>query len=107
MIKAKGDDVTISFSSSTAFRLDLSSASTIYALAARLRSEIPGLTTDIGYDIRFEVTVLRARYACPCGEISNLSVAFYGEPRSVPEQLERIKCALRNHIRAEGNEPNF
>ena len=91
----------------SAFRLDLSRASAIDALAAALRAEIPGVMTDSAYDIRSDVTLLRVRYTCPCGEISNVAMTFYEGPISVRDAIERIKELLRVHVRGEGNEPNF
>jgi hypothetical protein len=95
--------------SSSAFRLDLSSVSTIATLAAALKAEIPGLTTYTDYSTGRGTTLLCAHYACPCGEASKLCVEFYEAPMAarVRDHVERIKHLLREHVRGEDNEPNF
>lgn len=92
-----------------AFRLDLSSETIFDAVAKALKAEIPGLTTYIQSDVPAYATVLHARYACPCGEVSGLSLELPEEPdpRRIPFLVDMIKHRLREHVRAEGNEPNF
>lgn len=78
-------------------------------VAVALKADIPGLAVHVEFSAEISATVLTARYACPCGEISSLRIQFYGEedPRSVPYRVEYLKQALRAHVRGEGNEPNF
>jgi hypothetical protein len=78
-------------------------------VAARLEAEIPGLRTRVDYDMLADATVLKARYDCPCGEISGLCQVFYDGDEHVPVEwrVNRLKTILREHVREEGNEPNF
>lgn len=81
----------------------------VNAVADALKAQVPGLTTRVDYGIIESRFILVGRYACPCGEISGLCQMFYEGDYLPPVELqvEHLKWALRDHVRKEGNEPNF
>jgi hypothetical protein len=80
-----------------------------FAVADALKAQIPGLWARVDYDLERSAFMLLGRYPCPCGEISALRQVFYEDVDYPPVEftVERLKWALREHVREEGNEPNF
>lgn len=88
----------------------------VEAVGAVLTNCVPGLmVTYIGPSYLCYSLELKAEYACPCGEVSHLSRVFdpgmltYAKDLApfVDEEAGMLIRLLRDHVRSEGNEPNF
>jgi len=81
------------------------------AITKVLTDSVPGLEARVTRD---EYGLLiEARYKCPCGEFSHLRLAICDEevlcrtPEYSAMRARELMEGLRQHVRSEGNEPNF
>jgi len=84
------------------------------AITKALTDSVPGLEARVTRDEQYGLWLIEGRYKCPCGEFSYLRLAIFDKevmlcrtPEYPAMRARELMEELRQHVRSEGNEPNF